>query len=120
MGDFKKLSVWEKSHRLTLAIYRATTAFPKEELYGLTSQIRRASASIPSNIAEGSGRGGDKELARFLQIAMGSAHELEYQLLLARDLGFLEITTYQDLDAQVLEVGRMLRGFIQNLKSKSE
>lgn len=85
MGDFKKLAVWEKAHRLTLAVYRASGSFPKDELYGLMSQIRRAAASIPTNIAEGSGRGGDRELVRFLHIALGSANELEYQLLLAKD-----------------------------------
>jgi len=78
LKDFRKLKVWEKSHDLTLAVYKATAAFPRKELYGLTSQIRRACASIPANIAEGCGRGGDPELARFLQIAMGSASELEY------------------------------------------
>jgi len=77
MKDFRKLTVWEKSHRLTLAIYRITESFPDTERYGLISQMRRASASIPTNIAEGSGRGSDAELARFLQIAMGSASELE-------------------------------------------
>jgi len=77
--DFRKLAVWEKAHRLTLDMYKATASFPKDELYGLTSQVRRASISIPANIAEGCGRNGDVELARFLQIAMGSASELEYQ-----------------------------------------
>ena len=89
MQNFKSLKVWEKSHELTLAVYKATTNFPKDELYGLTSQIRRASASIPANIAEGCGRTGKAELARFLQVAMGSASELEYHLLLAHDLGLL-------------------------------
>jgi len=87
--NFKSLKVWEKSHELILAVYKATTNFPKDELYGLTSQIRRASASIPANIAEGCGRTGKAELARFLQVAMGSASELEYHLLLAHDLGLL-------------------------------
>jgi len=77
MKDFKKLKVWEKSHQLTLGVYKATRSFPKEELYGLTIQTRRASVSIPANIAEGCGRGSDAELARFFQIAMGSASELE-------------------------------------------
>lgn len=78
MKDFKKLKAWEKSHQLTLAIYKVTRSFPKDELYGLTSQMRRASVSIPANIAEGCGRGSDAELARFCHIAMGSASELEY------------------------------------------
>ena len=93
MKDFRNLKVWEKSHQLALAVYKATSTFPRHELYGLTSQIRRACASIPANIAEGCGRSGDAELARFLQIAMGSASELEYHLLLARDLGFLPAPT---------------------------
>jgi four helix bundle protein len=87
--DYRHLKVWEKAHQLTLAVYKATVPFPKDELYGLTSQIRRACTSIPANIAEGCGRDGDAEFARFLRIAMGSASELDYHLLLARDLGFL-------------------------------
>jgi four helix bundle protein len=78
MKDFRTLTVWQKAHQLTLAVYKATRGFPKEEMYGLTSQVRRASSSIPANIAEGCGRDGDAELARFFQIAMGSASELEY------------------------------------------
>ena len=89
MKDFRELKVWEKAHQLTLSVYQVSHRFPKEELYGLTSQIRRASASIPANIAEGCGKCGDAELARYLQIAMGSSSELEYHLLLARDLGYL-------------------------------
>jgi four helix bundle protein len=81
MSDFKKLSVWQKSHLLTMDVYKATADFPKDEQYGLTSQIRRACSSIPANIAEGCGREGDVEFGRFLQIAMGSAYELEYHIL---------------------------------------
>lgn len=116
MKDFRKLAVWEKAHHLTLAIYRATVPFPKEEIYGLTSQIRRAAASIPANIAEGCGRDGDSELARFLQISMGSASELEYHLLLAHDLGFLPDPFYAQLDRDTTEVKRMLASFIQRLR----
>ncbi|MCH7802387.1 MAG: four helix bundle protein, partial [Chloroflexi bacterium] len=87
--DFKGLQVWQKSHELATRMYKATTGFPGSEIYGLTSQIRRSAVSIPSNIAEGCGRGGEVELARFFQIAMGSASELEYQLILARDLQYL-------------------------------
>ncbi|MBI1257200.1 MAG: four helix bundle protein [Chloroflexi bacterium] len=118
MKDFRKLVVWEKAHRLTLSIYGATVPFPTEEVYGLTSQIRRAAASIPANIAEGCGRDGDTELARFLQIAMGSASELEYHLLLAHDLGFLADSVYSELDRNTTEVKRMLAAFIQNLRRK--
>jgi four helix bundle protein len=116
LQDFKKLTVWEKSHRLTLAVYRATAGFPKAELYGLTSQIRRACASIPANIAEGCGRSGRAELGRFLQVAMGSASELEYHLLLAHDLGMLGESEYKSLEAQVIEVKRMLSAFIAKLR----
>jgi four helix bundle protein len=114
--DFRKLQVWEKSHQLVLAIYRATVAFPQTELYGLTSQIRRASASIPANIAEGCGREGDAELSRFFQIAMGSASELEYHLLLAHDLGFLNDGDFRQLAPKVVEVKQMLASFIKTLK----
>ena len=115
MKDFRSLDVWKKSHELVLAIYRVTAAFPKSELYGLTSQIRRAAASIPANIAEGCGRSGDAELGRFLTIAMGSASELEYHLLLSRDLNFLSTSDYARLANSVIEVKRMLTGFIQKL-----
>lgn len=119
MRDFRELKVWEKGHQLTLAVYKATTTFPRDELYGLTSQIRRACASIPANIAEGCGRSGDAELARFFQIAMGSASELEYHLLLAHDLAFLNDSDYKHLDREVTEVKRMLTSFIQKLKAES-
>ena len=117
MKDFRRLLVWEKSHRLTLAVYQATATFPRSELYGLTSQIRRAAASIPANIAEGCGRSGDAELARFLQIAMGSASELEYHLLLAHDLDMLNDPNYGQLAGQVTEIKRMLVSFINKLRS---
>ncbi len=104
---------------MTLAVYNATTMFPRDELYGLTSQIRRSCASIPANIAEGCGRGGDGEFARFLQIAMGSASEIEYHLLLASDLKFLDGSNYERLATEVTEVKRMLTSLIQKLKAKS-
>jgi four helix bundle protein len=117
MQDFKKLKVWEKSHQLTLAIYKATAHFPKDELYGLTSQIRRSSASIPANIAEGCGRSGKAELVRFLQVSMGSASELEYHLLPAHELGFLSPADYNQLESGVVELKRMLCSFIGKLRS---
>ncbi len=117
MKDFRQLKVWEKAHQLALAVYKVTKGFPKEELYGLTSQIRRASMSIPTNIAEGCGRNTDAEFARFLQIAMGSASETEYQLLLAHDLEFLTSEQYQKLNTDVTEVKRMLTSFIQTLRA---
>lgn len=116
MRDFRQLQVWGKAHRLTLEVYRVTGSFPRTETLGLTSQIRRASASIPANIAEGCGRGSEGELARFMQIGMGSASELEYHLLLAHDLGYLAETDYRALHAAVIEVKKMLAPFIKRLK----
>jgi four helix bundle protein len=117
MKNFRDLKVWEKSHRLTLSVYKATLKFPKDEMYGLISQIRRSCVSISANIAEGCGRSGDAELARFLQIAMGSASELEYHLLLAHDLMFLKTSNYEKLNGEVSEIKRMLSSLIQKLKA---
>jgi four helix bundle protein len=116
VGDFRKLEVWERAHRLTLDVYEATRTFPKEELFGSTSQLRRAASSIPANIAEGCGRNGDAELARYLGIAMGSANELDYHLLLARDLGHLPTSRYEHLSAEAQGVARMLAAFIDRLR----
>jgi four helix bundle protein len=113
MQSFKNLKVWEKAHAVTIEIYTASRSFPKEELYGLTSQMRRAAASIGANIAEGSCRKGDTEFGRFLQIAIGSASELEYHLLLARDLRVLEASDYERLSGGVVEVKRMLASLIR-------
>ena len=116
MQDFKKLQVWHKAHQLTLGVYEATQAFPKEELYGLMSQMRRCSASIPANIAEGCGRNSEAELARFLHIAMGSASELEYHLIFTHDLNYLDTPDHKRLTSQTTEVKRILTGFIKSLK----
>jgi four helix bundle protein len=115
MEDFKDLKVWAKAHQLTLAIYGITQKFPKAELFGLTSQIRRASASIGANIAEGCGRRSDPEMKRFVQIARGSANELEYHLLLARDLQLLQVDEFKDLETKTLEIQRMLSALTQRL-----
>ena len=117
MEDFKNLRVWGKAHELTLAVYRKTRGFPREEMYGLTSQMRRASASIGANIAEGCGRRSDGEMKRFLQIARGSANEVEYHLLLAKDLQFLSSPDYQEMQSRVLEVQRMLASLVHRLMS---
>jgi four helix bundle protein len=117
MKDFRKLIVWEKAHRLTLEIYRVTSLFPREELYGLTRQIRRASVSIPANIAEGCGRDSEGELLRFMRIAMGSSSELEYEILLAQDLGYLSIEEFNEISRDLVEVRKMLNAFIQKLKA---
>ena len=119
MKDFRRLKVWERSHRLTLQVYVHTRSFPKDELYGLTAQIRRAAGSIGANIAEGCGRRGDAELGRFLQIAMGSACELEYHLLLARELGILASPAHEQLLPMVTEIKRMLTVLLQKLKAES-
>ena len=115
MKDFKDLVVWQKAHALTLAIYKLTLRFPKHEMYGLTSQLRRAAASIPANIAEGCGRRSDREFKRFLQIARGSASELEYHLLLARDLLFLPATDHRTAQAAIAEVQKMLTALVKTL-----
>jgi len=117
MKDFKKLKVWEKAHHLTLKVYKATAVFPREELYGLTSQMRRSCASIPTNIAEGCGRNTDSELARFLEIAMGSASELEYLFLLSNDLNLLERSDFEVLTGEVIEIKQMLASFIKKLRA---
>jgi four helix bundle protein len=108
MKDFRNLRVWEKAHCLTLAIYEASGRFPWYELFGLTSQMPRCSASIGANIAEGCGKRGNNEFQRYLQIASGSASERDYHLLLARDLGFVEDVDYQRLSSELLQVRKML------------
>ena len=120
MKDFRELKVWQKAHELSLALYRATATFPKEELYGLTSQIRRACSSIPANIAECCGRGSDADFARFLQVAMGSASETEYELLLSRDLGYLPPAEYAALQECTQEVKRMLSSLLKTLRTPSK
>ena len=117
MKDFRTLLVWEKAHALVLAIYQATSVFPKQELYGITSQIQRAAVSIPTNIAEGCGKDSDAELRRFFTIAMGSSSELEYLLVLSRDLGYLTQDQYQTIQNNLVEVRKMLNAFIQKLKA---
>ncbi len=116
MQDFRELRVWEKAHLLTLASYRATRNVPDDERFGLTSQMRRAAASIGANIAEGCGRETRPDFVRFLQNAAGSASELEYHVFLARDLGYLSEEDCSRLTADICEVKRMLTGFIQRLK----
>src|SRR6516225_5224472 len=105
--DFRELKVWQKAHELTLAVYRLTGGFPRQELYGLSSQLRRAGSSIAANLAEGCGRNGDAELARFCSMAMGSASELEYHLLLARDLKLIQPKDYDALNQRAIELKRM-------------
>ena len=117
MKDFRDLKVWHKAHETTLAVYRATASFPNDERFGLTSQLRRAGYSIPANIAEGCGRGSEADLARFLQIAMGSACEVEYYLLLAKDLRFLPAPDCERVASLVVEVKRMLASLIRRIRA---
>jgi four helix bundle protein len=108
MRDFHGLIVWQKAHALTVKVYQLTKRFPDDERFGLTSQVRRSAASIGANLAEGCGRGGEQEFARFVQIAMGSASEVKYHLLLAKDLGFLAQVDFTSLTESVQEIKRML------------
>ncbi len=116
MRDFHKLIIWKRSHKLTLQIYKATQKFPKEELFGLTSQIRRASYSIATNIAEGCGRSSNKEFAYFLQISIGSASETEYELLLAHDLNYIDDNGYNELSNEVVTIRKMIIKYQSELK----
>ncbi len=110
MADYRKLEVWKRAHLLTISIYRMTQSFPVTERFGLTSQMRRAAASIGANLAEGCGRRGDGEFARFIDIAKGSSDELDYHLLLARDLRFISPAQHHELAEENREVGCMLTG----------
>ncbi len=120
MRNYKNLLVWEKAHRLTLAVYRTTQKFPRDERFGLTSQVRRSSASVAANLAEGCGRRSDGEMGRFVQIAMGSGAELSYHLLLSKDLGYLETTEFEHLVSELDEVMRMLSSLWSRLRAASE
>ncbi len=117
--DFRKLKIWERAHRLTLDVYRVTAVFPRDEQFGLTSQIRRSAASVPANIAEGCGRGGG-DLARFCRIAAGSLSELQYHLILAHDLRLLGWDIYSPLSDQASELERMMTSFIMALQKPSD
>ena len=117
MQNYQNLEVWKKAHSLTLDVYKTTTKLPKEEVYGLCSQARRASASIPTNIAEGCGREGDTEFGRFLTISLGSANELEYQLLLMHDLKFIGEQEWQNLNNSLNEVKRKLFALLKKVKT---
>ena len=117
MQNFRELKVWHKAHALTLAVYRSTKAFPDSERFGITSQMRRAATSIPTNIAEGCVRSSDADFARFLHVALGSASELEYFALLAHDLELLPHATYDGIAADIQEVKRMLAALLARLKA---
>ena len=116
MKGFRELQVWRKAHNITMAVYEATRTFPREELYGLTSQLRRSAASIPANIAEGCGRRSDGEMSRFLQIARGSASEIEYHVFLAHELRYLRDDRFRQLTREADELQRMLTALIQRFR----
>ena len=115
MQPFRKLVVWQKAHELALLLYKVTRGFPTDERFGLTSQIRRSAASVCANLAEGCGRQTRRDFARFVYIALGSASELEYHLLMAADLGILGRDSYAPLERSVTDVKRMLAGLIRRL-----
>ena len=118
LKNYKELKVWQKSYKLCLEIYRTTAKFPKEERYGLTSQIRRSAVSIPSNIAEGYGRKTTADYIRYLYIAYGSVCELEPQILLSMDLGYVDSAVIEKIKDEIQQIERMLKGLIKSLENK--
>lgn len=119
MQNFKDLAVWERAHHFTLKVYEVSRAFPKEEVYGITSQLRRAASSIPSNIAEGCGKNSQNDFAHYLNIALGSANESEYFLILAKDLKYLELPAFEILSSPINEIKAMLISLITKVRSKT-
>ena len=117
MSDYKKLKVWETAHKFTIDIYKTTKGFPEDEKYGLISQIRRSVSSISTNIVEGCGQLGNGNLIRFLGIARGSAFEVEYQLLLSKDLGYININEFSVLNERIKSIIRMINNLIKSLKN---
>ena len=115
MRDYQQLEFWQKSHQLTLRIYKSTSTFPKEEMYGIISQMRRSCSSIPTNIAEGSGRNSNAELKRFLIIAAGSSSELHYQLILSKDLNYLSEQLYKELTDDLIQIRKMIYAYCDKL-----
>jgi four helix bundle protein len=117
MRNYRDLMVWQKAHRLTLAVYKATQNFPADERFGITSQLRRAAASVAANLAEGCGRRSEGEMARFVQISMGSGAELSYHFLLAKDLGLVRSDVYESLSSDLSEIMRMLSALSAKVRS---
>ena len=120
MRNYRDLQTWNKAHNLTLELYKLSRQFPKEEIYGLTSQLRRAASSIGANLAEGCGRQSNPEFARFVRISMGSASELDYHLLLSRDLGFIENTAYGRVSKGLTEVRKMLASLLSTVELETQ
>jgi len=119
MRDFQHLEIWQRSHQLTLSIYSLTQAFPKEEVFGLTSQMRRSASSIPTNIAEGCGRESATELKRFLTIAAGSSSELQYQVILCKDLNYITETIFKELSDEITQIRKMIYSYSSKLTAES-
>jgi len=120
MRNYRELQVWTKAHNLTLELYRVSQRFPREEMYGITSQLRRAAVSIGANLAEGCGRRTSSELARFVRIATGSASELDYHILLSRDLGFMAADEFATASSALTEVRKMLTSFLNSVEEQIE
>jgi four helix bundle protein len=120
MRNYRDLQVWKKTHDLALELYRVSQRFPREEIYRITGQLRRAAVSIGANLAEGCGRRTSTELARFVRIALGSASELDYQLLLSRDLGFMAAEEFTSASASLTEVRKMLTSFLNSVEEQIE
>ena len=119
MKDFRNLKVWTNAHQFALNIFNSSKSFPKEEQFGITSQIRRAALSIPTNIAEGCGRGSDSDFARFIQIALGSASEVEYQILFCKELSFIDENSYLKFSKDIVEIKKSLTALLKKLRAKS-
>lgn len=119
MQNYKDLKVWEKAHLFTLTVYEVTKGFPKEEIYSLTNQLRRAASSIPANIAEGCGKNSQPEFAHYLNIALGSANESEYFLILSKDLNYLPVENFENLFTLINEIKAMLISLITKVRSKT-
>ena len=117
MQNFKDLKVWEKAHLFTLSIYNVTKSFPREEIYSLTNQLRRAASSIPANIAEGCGKNSKADLANFLNISLGSANEAEYFLILSKDLNYLPLLLFNELDDTINQIKAILISLIQKVRA---
>jgi four helix bundle protein len=116
MRDFTKLEIWQRSHQLTVKIYLLSKSFPKDEMFGLTSQMRRSASSVPTNIAEGCGRSTNPQTRNFFDIALGSLSELQYQIMLCKDLNFIPESFAAELLAEANEIRRMIYAYIQKLK----
>jgi four helix bundle protein len=115
MRDFTKLDIWKRSHQLTLKIYTITKTFPKDELFGLTSQMRKSSSSVPTNIAEDCGRNSNAQLNHFINIAAGSSSELQYQLILSKDLTYITEIIFKELHDETVEIRKMMFAYVEKL-----